>query len=198
MPETYGYIFAGGDREEKKHLDTLHKLSIPDKNIFIDRKTRTKERPMFNKMKGRLEENDLLYIKTLDWLGNNYEEIMEQWRLLTHDKRIDVVVLDLPLVDTRRDKNIQGQFLSETVTELLAYVAHNDQMRRKNSQQEGIEHAKENGVQFGRPKIPLPDNFDEVYHEWITRKITGVEAARRCGMPLSTFRHKAQHYQKEE
>ncbi len=198
MSETFGYIFVREETEEQAQLAILRKLSIPEKNIYIDRRdSASVDRRKYEQMKKRLNENDLLYIKSLDWLGESYAEIMEQWRLLTHDRHVDVAVLDLPIIDTRRDKEFPGDFLSETVTELLSYIANNEHTVRKEKLHEGIAKAKARGIQFGRPRIPLPRNFDTVYEEWSAGEITGVEAAQKCGMPLSTFRYKAGIYKEE-
>ena len=116
------------------------------------------ERPMYQQMVKKLKQNDLLYIQSIDRLGRNYEEIVEQWRLLTKEKKVDIVVLDMPLLDTRRGKDLMGTFLSDIVLQILSYVAENERKNIRQRQKEGIEAAKQRGVQFGRPKNPLPEN----------------------------------------
>ena len=135
----------------------------------------------------KLKRDDLLYIKSIDRLGRNYEEIQRQWRILTKDKGIDIVVLDMPLLDTRRGKDLMGTFLSDIVLQVLSFVAENERASIKQRQAEGIAAAKARGVKFGRPQRALPDNFDEVRRDWQDKKITLRQAAAACQMPVSTF-----------
>ena len=116
---------------------------------------------------------------------------MEQWRLLTKEKKIDIVVLDMPLLDTRRGKDLMGTFLSDIVLQVLSFVAENERKNIRQRQKEGIEAAKQRGVQFGRPQKPLPENFGWVYNRWESMEISGREAARECNMPLTSFYRKA-------
>lgn len=144
----------------------------------------------------KLRPNDLLYIKSIDRLGRNYEEILEQWRILTKEKKVDIVVLDMPLLDTRRGKDLIGTFLSDIVLQVLSFVAENERSNIKQRQAEGIAVAKAKGVRFGRPPKPLPSNFYKIYQKWKEGKITGVVAADACDMPVSTFLYKARAYEK--
>ena len=139
----------------------------------------------------KLKTKDLLYIKSIDRLGRNYKEILEQWRVLIHEKGIDIVVLDMPLLDTRRGKDLMGTFLSDIVLQVLSFVAENERINIRRRQAEGIAVAKANGVKFGRPSLPLPDNFDEIHRAWRARKLTLNEAALACNMPVGTFYGKA-------
>ena len=143
-----------------------------------------------------MKKDDLLYIKSIDRLGRNYEEIQQQWRLLTKEKGIDIVVLDMPLLDTRRGKDLMGTFLSDIVLQVLSFVAENERTNIRQRQAEGIAAAKARGVRFGRPPRLLPDNFHSVYQRWKQGEITGTAAAKECGMPLSTFRYRAEIYEK--
>ena len=143
-----------------------------------------------------MKKDDLLYIKSIDRLGRNYEEILEQWRVLTKEKGIDIVVLDMPLLDTRRGKDLMGTFLSDIVLQVLSFVAENERTNIRQRQAEGIAAAKARGVRFGRPPSPLPEKFHEAYQLWKSGKVTGTAAAGICGMPLSTFRYRAEVYQK--
>ena len=135
-------------------------------------------------------------MKSIDRLGHNYEEIQEQWRFLTKEKRVDIAVLDMPVLDTRRGKDLMGTFLSDIVLQVLSFVAENERSNIRQRQAEGIAAAKAKGVRFGRPPRPLPANFHQVYQQWKSGKITGTAAARECGMPLSTFRYRAEIYEK--
>lgn len=185
------------DQNEDRQLIAMEGLSIPEKNIYIDKQSgKDFERPQYKKLVRRLKKDDLLYIKSIDRLGRNYEEIQNQWRILTKEKGVDIVVLDMPLLDTRRGKDLVGTFLSDIVLQVLSFVAENERTNIRQRQAEGIAVAKAKGVRFGRPPAPLPPNFHEVYQRWRTGRITGTAAARECGMPLSTFRYRAKVYEK--
>ena len=145
-----------------------------------------------------MKKDDLLYVKSIDRLGRNYEEILQQWRKLTKDKGIDIVVLDMPLLDTRRGKDLMGTFLSDIVLQVLSFVAENECSNIRQRQAEGIAAAKAKGIRFGRPPKSLPGAFHELYQQWKNGKITGTEAAKACGMPLSTFRYRAEIYEKSK
>ena len=194
----YGYIrVSTRDQNEDRQLIALRELDIPDKNLFMDKQSgKDFDRPQYKKLVKKLKPDDLLYIKSIDRLGRNYEEILEQWRILTKEKRIDIVVLDMPLLDTRRGKDLMGTFLSDIVLQVLSFVAENERTNIRARQAEGIAAAKARGVKFGRPLSPLPENFCHVYQRWRDGTITGTAAARECGMPLSTFRDRAKIYEK--
>ena len=198
MGNVFGYIrVSSRDQNEDRQLIALKELEIPEKNIFIDKQSGTDfKRPKYRKMVRRFKKDDLLYIKSIDRLGRNYAEILEQWRILTKDKGIDIVVLDMPLLDTRRGKDLMGTFLSDIVLQVLSFVAENERTNIRQRQAEGIAAAKARGVRFGRPPSRLPDNFHEVYQLWKNGKITGTAAAKECNMPLSTFRYRAEIYEK--
>ena len=193
MGKLYGYIrVSTREQNEDRQLVAMDELSIPKKNIFMDKQSgKDFERPQYEKMLRRLKKDDVLYIKSIDRLGRNYSEILEQWRILTKEKRVDIVVLDMPLLDTRRGKDLMGTFLSDIVLQVLSFVAENERINIRQRQAEGIAAAKAKGVRFGRPPKPLPGNFEEVYRRWEKGEITGTAAARGCRMPLSTFRNKA-------
>lgn len=193
----YGYIrVSSKDQNEDRQLIALHELGIPDKNIFMDKQSgKDFNRPQYKKLVKKLRKDDLLYIKSIDRLGRNYEEIQNQWRILTKDKGADIVVLDMPLLDTRRGKDLMGTFLSDIVLQVLSFVAENERTNIKQRQAEGIAAAKARGVRFGRPPKPLPENFHSVYQRWKAGKITGLAAAAECGMPMSTFRYRAAIYE---
>ena len=198
MGNVFGYIrVSSRDQNEDRQLIALKKLEISEKNIFIDQQSgKDFKRPQYRKMVRKFKKDDLLYIKSIDRLGRNYAEILEQWRILTKDKGIDIVVLDMPLLDTRRGKDLMGTFLSDIVLQVLSFVAENERTNIRQRQAEGIAAAKARGVRFGRPPSVLPDNFHEVYQRWKNGKITGTAAAKECNMPLSTFRYRAEIYEK--
>ena len=195
----YGYVrVSSRDQNEDRQLMAFETLRIPKKNIYIDKQSgKDFERPQYRKMVRKLKKDDLLYIKSIDRLGRNYEEILEQWRVLTKEKGIDIVVLDMPLLDTRRGKDLMGTFLSDIVLQVLSFVAENERSNIRQRQAEGIAAAKAKGVKFGRPPKPLPENFHNLYQKWKSGKITGTSAAKECGMPLSTFRYRAKKYEKD-
>jgi len=144
----------------------------------------------------RLKPDDLLYIKSIDRLGRNYGEILEQWQILTKQKGIDIVVLDMPLLDTRRGKDLMGTFLSDIVLQVLSFVAENERTNSRQRQAEGIAAAKARGMKFGRPPKPLPANFYQVHRDWRNKRLTLSEAANACAMPVSSFYTKAVQFEK--
>jgi DNA invertase Pin-like site-specific DNA recombinase len=198
MSEIYGYIrVSSRDQNEDRQQIALKELAIPEKNIFMDKQSgKDFERPQYKKMLRRMKKDDLLYVKSIDRLGRNYGEILEQWRVLTKEKGIDIVVLDMPLLDTRRGKDLMGTFLSDIVLQVLSFVAENERTNIRQRQAEGIAAAKAKGVRFGRPPAPLPENFHSVYQQWKNGRITGLAAAAACDMPMSTFRYRAEVYEK--
>lgn len=196
MKKTYGYIrVSSRDQNEVRQRIAFKEFEIPDKNIFMDKQSgKDFERPQYKKMVEKLKKDDLLYIKSIDRLGRNYEEILEQWRILTKDKGIDIVVLDMPLLDTRRGKDLMGTFLSDIVLQVLSFVAENERANIRQRQAEGIAAAKARGVRFGRAPLPLPENFHVVCQRWQEGKLSGVNAAKECGMSKSTFYCRAKEY----
>lgn len=198
MRNLYGYIrVSTREQSEDRQILSLKAHSIPSKNLFIDKQSgKDFERPHYRRMVRKLKKNDLLYIKSIDRLGRNYSEILEQWRILTKEKGIDIVVIDMPLLDTRIGKDLMGTFLSDIVLQVLSFVAENERTNIRQRQAEGIAAAKARGVRFGRPQSPLSENFYHLYQQWKSGKITGTAAANLCGMPLSTFRYRAKTYEK--
>ena len=189
MGNLYGYIrVSTREQNEDRQILALKELSIPEKNLFIDKQSgKDFERPQYRKMVRKLKKDDLLYIKSIDRLGRNYSEILEQWRILTKEKGIDIVVLDMPLLDTRRGKDLMGTFLSDIVLQVLSFVAQNERENIRKRQAQGIAAAKKRGVKFGRPPIPKPDNFDEMYKLWKDKKISAKAAADKCDIPIWAF-----------
>ncbi len=194
---TYGYIrVSSRDQNEQRQLLALQELSAPMETVFVDKQSgKDFDRPAYRRMMNRMERNDLLYIKSIDRLGRNYGEILEQWRILTKEKGVDIVVLDMPLLDTRRGKDLMGTFLSDIVLQVLSFVAENERMNIRQRQAEGIAAAKARGVKFGRPALSYPDNFQSIYHDWRQKKITLRQAADACGMPVGTFYGKARKFE---
>ena len=185
----YGYIrVSTSDQNTARQFAALEKWEIPKRNLYVDKQSgKDFNRPAYKKLLRKLKEGDLLYIKSIDRLGRNYEEIQEQWRILTKEKKIDIVVLDMSLLDTRNGKDLLGTFISDVVLQILSFVAQNERENIRIRQAEGIAAAKANGVKFGRPELPLPDNFHEVHKAWRDKKLTLKQAAEACGMKESTF-----------
>ena len=197
MANVYGYIrVSSRDQNEDRQLIALKEVGIVEKNIYMDKQSgKDFNRPQYKKLLRKMKKDDLLYIKSIDRLGRNYEEILEQWRALTKEKGIDIVVLDMPLLDTRRGKDLMGTFLSDIVLQVLSFVAENERTNIRQRQAEGIAAAKAKGIKFGRPPLPLPDNFYEVHKDWRAKKITLKQAANACHMPVGTFYGKARKFE---
>lgn len=197
MGNVYGYIrVSSRGQNEDRQLIALKEVGISEKNIYLDKQSgKDFNRPKYKRLLRKLKKDDLLYIKSIDRLGRNYEEILEQWRVLTKEKGIDIVVLDMPLLDTRRGKDLMGTFLSDIVLQVLSFVAENERRNIRQRQAEGIAAAKAKGIRFGRPPLPLPDNFYEVHKDWRAKKITLKQAANACNMPVGTFYGKARKFE---
>ncbi len=194
----YGYIrVSSKEQNDDRQVIALSGEDIPEQNIYTDKQSgKDFKRPAYRKMMRKMKKDDVLYVKSIDRLGRNYAEILEQWRLLTKEKEVDIVVLDMPLLDTRRGKDLVGTFLSDIVLQLLSFVAENERVNIRQRQAEGIAAAKAKGVKLGRPPLPLPDNFYEVHKAWRNGELTLQQAADMCGMVKSTFYAKAQKFEK--
>ena len=200
MGSVYGYVrVSSHDQNEDRQLIALSEHNIPPSHIYIDKQSgKDFERPSYKCLVRKLRKDDLLYIKSIDRLGRNYQEIQDQWRILTKNKGIDIVVLDMPLLDTRTGKDLMGTFISDLVLQVLSFVAENERLTIRQRQAEGIAAAKARGVRFGRPEIPINPEFYRCYQRWRDGQITGVEAAAECDMPISTFYYKAKNYKESK
>ena len=196
----YGYIrVSSTDQNEDRQLVEMNKLSVPASNIFMDKISgKNFERPAYKKMFKKLKQGDLLYILSMDRLGRNYIEIQEQWRILTHEKGIDISVIDMPLLDTRRDKDLMGTFVSDLVLQILSFVAQNERENIKKRQAQGIAAAKARGVRFGRPECPVSDNFGDIVRQWEHGKILFKQAIGACNMSEATFYRRLREYRAAE
>ncbi|MDR1700895.1 MAG: recombinase family protein [Lachnoclostridium sp.] len=194
--QTYGYIrVSSTDQNEERQLIAMNELGIPVRNLFIDKQSgKDFNRPEYKRLIGQLKTGDLLYIKSIDRLGRNYEEIQNQWRALTKEIGIDVMVIDMPLLDTRLNKDLMGTFIADIVLQLLSFVAQNERENIKKRQAEGIAAAQARGVQFGRPEKKLPNNFEELVRKWEKKKIDTAEIVRLCGMCRASFYAKLKEY----
>ena len=197
--KTYGYIrVSSTDQNDDRQIIALHEFGINDSFIYADKQSgKDFNRPQYRKLMKKLKPGDLLCILSIDRLGRNYEEIQNQWRILTKEKGVDICVIDMPLLDTRQGKDLLGTFIADLVLQVLSFVAQNERENIRKRQAEGIAAAKKRGIKFGRPEKPLPENFEECCKAWKEGKLTGTAAAEKCGMPLSTFRSKAKSFKTE-
>lgn len=198
MGKIYGYArVSSKEQNEDRQIIALHEMGVNDSEIYIDKQSgKDFNRPKYKRLIRKLKKDDLIYIKSIDRLGRNYEDIIEQWKIITKDKQTDIVVLDMPILDTRRGKDLMGTFLADIVLAVLSYVAENERTNIRQRQAEGIAAAKARGVRFGPAPMPLPDNFHDVYQDWKHKKINVEEAAKLCNMGRSTFYNKARLYEK--
>ena len=194
----YGYMrVSSKEQNDDRQKIALTEMGVPENNIYMDKQSgKDFERTQYKRLLRKLNENSVLYIKSIDRLGRNYGELNEQWRIITKEKKADIVVIDMPLLDTRREKNLLGTFISDVVLALLSYVAENERTNIKQRQAEGIAAAKARGVKFGRPPLPIPENFYQMHKDWRAGKITIEEAAKACNMCPKTFYSKAVKYEK--
>lgn len=193
MSRQVGYVrVSSRDQNEDRQVAAMQEMQIPEANIYVDFQSgKDFNRPMYRKMLRALRADDVVYIKSIDRLGRNYEEIQEQWRILTKEKHVDIVVIDMPLLDTRRGKDLVGTFLSDIVLQILSFVAENERTNIRTRQAEGIAAARKRGVRFGRPPVELPEGFYTELEKYERGEQSMKEAAAHCGMALSTFYYKA-------
>ena len=193
----YGYArVSTREQNEDRQIIALKEMGVPEQNIFLDKLSgKNFERPQYKKLLRKLNGDSVLYIKSIDRLGRSYRDLSEQWQIITKEKGADVVVIDMPILDTRREKNLLGTFIGDLILALLSYVAETEYRTIHQRQAEGIAAAKARGVMLGRPPKPLPENFNEVYRKWKEGIMSTEEAARQVNMPLSTYRYKAKRYE---
>ena len=194
---TYGYIrVSSRDQNEERQFIALQSKGVKKSCIYIDKKSgKDFDRPQYKKLIKKLKPGDLLMIQSIDRLGRNYEEVQNQWRFLTKEKEVDICVIDMPLLDTRQGKDLLGTFIADIVLQILSFVAQNEREYIRKRQAEGIAAAKTRGVKFGRPPIPLPDNFHAIHKAWRTKKLTLKQAAEACNMSVGTFYDKAAKFE---
>ena len=187
----YGYIrVSSKDQCENRQFLALKQFDIPRKNIYVDKVSgKNFDRPEYNRLVKRLKKGDVLIVLSIDRLGRNYDEIQNQWRIIAKVKQVDIVVLDMPLLDTRKkgDQDLTGTFIADMVLQILAYVAQIERENIKQRQKEGIHAAKSRGVIFGRPRKDVPQNFKEIKNQWLQNQITSRQAAKALGITQSTF-----------
>ena len=189
----YGYVRVSSvEQNEDRQLIALENVGVAKRNIFTDKQSgKDFERGQYKRLLKKLKPGDLLYILSIDRLGRNYIEIQEQWRVLTKEKGVDIGVIDMPILDTRKGKDLLGTFIADLVLQILSFVAQTERENIRSRQAQGIAAAKKRGVKFGRPKKEVPANFKSIVEKWQCKKLSSRQAAKECGMPLSTFRSKA-------
>ena len=192
----YGYLrVSTKEQNEDRQRIAMEEAGVPERNVYMDKQSgKDFNRPQYRKLLRKLKKDDLLYIKSIDRLGRNYEEILQQWRYLTKDKGIDIVVLDMPLLDTRRGKDLMGTFLSDIVLQVLSFVAENERTNIRQLQAEGIAAAKARGVRFGRPEKEIPADFGEIVAAWERKQLPISEVLTRCDMSEATFYRRLREY----
>lgn len=186
------------DQSLERQIAAAKELEIEDEYIFIEKASgKDFKRPEYQLMKRMFREEDVLYIKSLDRLGRNKQMILDEWHELIKIKKINIVVLDMPLLDTRKYKGMNGleNLISDLILQLLSYMAEDERKRIKERQEEGIKVAISNGVKFGRKKISISDNFESIFNDWKQKKITAVEAMKLTGMKSNTFYRRAKEYE---
>lgn len=193
---TYGYIrVSTREQNEDRQIIALREMAVPEANLFVDKQSgKDFERPQYKRLLRKVKKDDLLYVKSIDRLGRNYGEILEQWRVLTKEKGVDIAVLDMPLLDTRRGKDLMGTFLSDIVLQVLSFVAENERASIRQRQAEGIAAAKERGVHFGRPVVPVADNFSAIVLAWESGLLSFDDALEKSGLSYSTFYRRLREY----
>jgi DNA invertase Pin-like site-specific DNA recombinase len=192
----YGYVRCSStDQNEDRQIIALREVSVPEKNIFMDKQSgRDFDRPNYKKLVQELKAGDLLYVLSIDRLGRNYEEIQNQWRILTKEIGIDICVLDMPLLDTQNGKDLMGAFIADLVLQILSFVAQSERENIKKRQMEGIAAAKARGVKFGRPEKTAPDDFGKIVKAWEQKKLSFSDVLEKCNMSEATFYRRLREY----
>ena len=185
----YGYVrVSSRDQNEERQIIAMHEFGVDDKQIYMDKQSgKDFERPQYKKLMRKIKTGDTLVIKSIDRLGRNYDEILVQWRTITKQKKVAIVVLDMPLLDTRQNRDLTGTLIADIVLQLLSYVAQTERDFIKQRQKEGIAAAKARGVQFGRTPMERPADYDQIKASWFQEKISAREAGRQLGVTHKTF-----------
>jgi len=192
----YGYVRCSStDQNEDRQMIALREAFVPEKNIFMDKQSgKDFDRPNYKKLMQELKAGDILYILSIDRLGRNYEEIQNQWRILTKEVGIDICVLDMPLLDTRNGKDLMGTFIADLVLQILSFVAQSERENIKKRQAEGIAAAKARGVRFGRPEKEVPEDFGRIVRAWEQKKLSFADVLEKCNMSETTFYRRLREY----
>jgi len=194
--EIFGYIrVSSADQNENRQYDAMKELKIPEAQIYIDKQSgKDFNRDAWTSLTSKLSSGDLLYVESIDRLGRSYDDILVQWRILTKERGIDIAVLDMPALDTRKDKDLTGVFISDAILQLLSYVAQKERENIKKRQAQGIASAKARGVKFGRPTEKPPENFGELVKMWEKKKINFAEILSQTGLKQTAFYSRLREY----
>lgn len=189
MGRLYGYVrVSSRDQNEVRQMAAMHEAGVSDKDIYLDKRSGADfERQGYCRMIRRIKAGDTLVVKSIDRLGRNYEEILEQWRMITKEKGADIIVLDMPLLDTRQCRDLVGTLIADIVLQLLSYVAQTEREFIRQRQAEGIAAAKARGVRFGRKCVTIPSNFPEVFTRWSKKELNSRDAGKQLGVSQTTF-----------
>ncbi len=192
----YGYVrVSSTDQNEERQMVALAEAGVAEKNIFMDKQSgKSFDRPQYKKVVKKLKAGDLLYVLSIDRLGRNYEEIQNEWRVITKEIGADICVIDMPLLDTRQGKDLMGTFIADLVLQILSFVAQSERENIRKRQEQGIAAAKAKGVRFGRPETPLPDNFGKLVKDWEKKRTSLEEILKLCNMSEATFYRKLREY----
>jgi len=196
----YGYVRVSTKEQfEDRQITALEETNISFKKIYVDKRSgKDFERPQYKRLIRILKEGDVVFIKSIDRLGRNYDEIIEQWQLITKKIKADIVILDMPLLDTRnKEVGLTGKFVADLVLQILSYVAQTERESIKQRQKEGIAAAKKRGVKFGPKHKPIPEGFEEMKNRWLRKEITIKVASATLGIPPSTFHRWCKENNKE-
>ena len=199
--QTYGYVrISTKEQNEARQLAALAGHEIPQGNLFIDRQSgKDFDRPAYKRLMKRLKPGDLLIVQSIDRLGRNYGEILEQWRVITKEKQADIMILDMPLLNTRtQGRDLTGTFIADLVLQILSYVAQTEREFIRKRQAEGIAAARARGVKFGAPKKPLPEDFTAAHKAWRDGRLSIREAARAAGISHMTFYRRCKEQEAQE
>lgn len=185
----FGYIrVSSKDQNEGRQLDAMRKMGITERDIYLDKQSgKNFERANYQLLKRIIRKGDILYIHSLDRFGRNKEEILQEWNDLTKNIEADIVVLDMPLLDTTQYKDSMGTFIADLVLQILSWMAEEERERIRKRQREGIDLALQKGIQFGRPTVFVSEEFKEVYRKWKARELTAVEAMQEAGVKKTSF-----------
>ncbi len=191
--KVYGYVrVSTNEQNVDRQIAAMQDIGLTEKQIFIDKMSgKNFDRPAYQHLRKQLHEGDLLYIQSLDRLGRSYEDMIEEWRFLTKTKKVDICVIDMPLLNTQREKDLLGTFVSDLVLQILSFFAEMERKMIKERQAQGIRAAKEKGVKFGRPRVVEPEGFDEAVARYLSKELTLKDAANEAGMCITTFYHHA-------
>lgn len=189
MGQIYGYVrVSTREQNEDRQWRALKEFPVPETRIYMDKQSgKDFNRPQYQSLLHTLRPDDVMVVKSIDRLGRNYAEILEQWRVITKEKCADIVVLDMPLLDTRRSKDLTGTLIADIVLQLLSYVAQTERDFIRQRQREGISAAKARGMKFGRPCIPRPKTYGKVKEQWLNREFSSREAGKRLHVSQDTF-----------